>query len=396
MIMIYLSFPFLTFRLGILFLKNILKKNYIPRGLFDVISIVNRYRGLIIARSNFGKILFDFSISSKISDCIIKYEEDKKYYFNGTIITIYIPENQFGIETKLIKPQYLFEATKKKSFYLNILSIQKEAIKTISQRHGKNGIISNLYNYTLDKISHFLDSLQNQKCCVFIDFDGFFSDSKLTKKLLFFLSSDYRINEQTNAVITNLQDRDLILQVQLEILQSPEEDLNYIYHPIPCIIRNSNDLEVLWLGVKNEISSENFNLVLKSEIHDRSVSDFENINEISNTGMFHVDEYGNLITLIGTLRDQSLEQLLNKATLNENNRIYLCSGNYYQFEYLAILEHLYDFDYAEYIVKMLYEDVLEQDKDFFSDVTHIMSITLSSQLISNALYKIDQINSKKK
>ncbi|MFT3738397.1 MAG: hypothetical protein QM786_06535 [Breznakibacter sp.] len=41
---------------------------FIPRGLFDALSIVRRYRGMLIVRSNYGKILFNFSHEKELEN----------------------------------------------------------------------------------------------------------------------------------------------------------------------------------------------------------------------------------------------------------------------------------------------------------------------------------------
>lgn len=365
--------------------QKYLDKNRIPRGLFDVISIVKRYEGLIIIRSNFGKILYDFSINKDIKGCIIKYDQSKKEYFNGTIITILIPENQFGIELKTIKPQYLIDATKKKIFYLSLLEIQKQAIKTIKSTIDKALIKRYLYNETLDRISIFLDEKQNENCCIFIDFNGCHLDSQVSKKILFFLTSDYRVNEKTNVIIINPPDKDLVLLIQLEILEGPVEKQKFIYHPLPCLFQKGLETEIIWIGISEKIEYNKLNEVLFSNIHDRRLSDFESKDLILESGMFRLDEYGNLISLIGVIDELSVFQLIEKSKLKKENAIYLCSGNYYQYEYIALLEQLYDYNYSQSISRLLQKKVIEEQPDIFSETTHILAITLSSQLLASTL-----------
>ena len=57
---------------------NVQIKDYIPRGLFDVLSLVQRYSGLIIIRSCYGKVLYNFGKTSNIDDAFL-FLEIKNY-----------------------------------------------------------------------------------------------------------------------------------------------------------------------------------------------------------------------------------------------------------------------------------------------------------------------------
>jgi hypoxanthine-guanine phosphoribosyltransferase len=361
-----------------------LEKNSIPRGLFDVISIVKRYKGLLNVRSNYGKLIYDFSLSDEIEKCVIKYDKTNSKYFNGTIITILIPENNFGIELKTIKPQYLIDASIKTPYYLSILDIQKKAIKKVKTEGNNELIKKQLYNETLDCLSSLFDARQNENCTIFIDFNGCFLESQISKKILFFLASDYRINEKTNAVVFNPPSRELVLEIQLEILNSPIEKQNFIFHPIPCLFQTNLETEIIWIGISEKKSYEKLNNVLYSLIHNEVLSDFENKNTILDSGIFHYDEHGNIKTLVGIIDDQCVFRILSKAILKETNAIYLCSGNYYQYEYIELLEQLYDFDEAIRISRLLHKSVNLYTSNFYEGVTHFLAITLSSQLIASS------------
>ncbi|MDD2634539.1 MAG: hypothetical protein PHW82_03470 [Bacteroidales bacterium] len=364
--------------------QKYLDKNSIPRGLFDVITIVKRYNGLITVRSNYGKLIYDFSTSDKIEECVIKYDETNSKFFNGTVITILIPENNYGIELKTIKPQYLVDASDKTPYFLSILDLQKDAIKKIKP-NGKNELLKKqLYNETLDCLSSFFDKKQNEHCTIFIDFIGCHLDSQVSKKILFFLASDYRINENTNAIIFNPPSRELIIEVQLEILNSPKEKQNLIFHPIPCLFQNKLETEVIWIGISEKIVYEKLNNVFHSLLHNESLSDFESENSILESGLFHYDENGNIKSLVGIIDDQNIFGIAERARLFEENTVYLCSGNYYQYEYIELLEQLYDFDDSLRITNLLHKTIELQTSNFYEGVTHFLAITLSSQLIASS------------
>jgi hypoxanthine-guanine phosphoribosyltransferase len=371
--------------------EKYLEKDSIPRGLFDVISIVKRYKGLIIIRSNRGKLLYDFSVNGKnINDCAIKYDISNSKFFNGTMISILIPENHDGISLEKIKPQYLIEATKKKNHYLSILEIQKRARKSINS-DDREIVKKEIYNKTLDDLGAFLDEKQNENCCVLIDFNGcHLHDIRIAKKILFFLASDYRINEKTNAVIINPPHKDIVLSIQQEILLSPEEKKKLIYHPLPCVFQSENRFEILWIGISEETSYLKLNQVLYSDIHDNiSLSDFDNERTVQESGFFTLDEYGNVKSLIKNINDLSIDVLASRATVEKADSIYLCAGNYYQKKYIGCLEQLYDAEYSNFISTLLYEKFKDSSIKL-SKMTHdnnvkFLAITLSSQLLGKSV-----------
>ncbi len=364
--------------------QKYLDKNSIPRGLFDVISIVRRYNGLLIARSNFGKLIYDFTKSTEIENCVIKYDKSNSKFFNGTIITILIPENNYGIELKTIKPQYLIDASNKKPYYLSILDIEKAAIKKLKINGESELLKKQLYNETLDALSAFFEQKQNENCTIFLDFNGCHLESQVSRKILFFLASDYRINEKTNAIVFNPPNKDLVTEIQLEILSSPKEKQNLIFHPIPCMFQKDLETEIVWIGISEKSSYDNLNNVLHSLIHNESVSDYESRETITESGLFYYDDYGNIKTLVGVLDDQLIFNITEKARFSEVDSIYLCSGNYYQYEYLELLEQLYDVNDALRITNLLKKKIEFEAPNFYDDATHFLAITLSSQLIADS------------
>lgn len=376
--------------------EKYLEKNNIPRGLFDVLSIVKRYNGLLIIRSNFGKLIYDFSQNKTIEDSAIKYDKSGTKFFNGTIITILIPENNFGIELKTIKPQYLIDASNKTKYYLNILEVQKAALKKIKQR----GILSlekkQLYNETLDSLAIFLDGKQRESCTVIMDFNGCYLEPQVSKKIMFFLATDYRINENTNVIVFNPPSKELILEVQLEILNSPKEKQSFIYHPIPCLFHNPKDTEVIWIGISKKLDYEKLNNVFYSVFHNERLKEFEDERSVLESGLFHFDEHGNIKTLIGLVDDQCIFSIVEKARKKSEDSVYLCSGNYYQYEYIELLEQLYDREETLSITNLLHKRIQLEQSALYNDVTHILSITLSSQLIASSfISQLDEEISKR-
>lgn len=74
---------------------------YIPRGLYDLLVIIKRYKGLLIVRSNYGKILYNFSETNIISYSISPFDEEKENTFLALIFQ-YIFQHGRGILMSLI------------------------------------------------------------------------------------------------------------------------------------------------------------------------------------------------------------------------------------------------------------------------------------------------------
>jgi len=105
--------------------------NYIPRGLFDLLVIVKRYNGLLVVRSNYGKILYNFSESNNINNSISFFDTQRREYFPGTYISIYIPawKKNIKFDKSVIKPELKSLSIKnkpKKSQNINLFSITSE------------------------------------------------------------------------------------------------------------------------------------------------------------------------------------------------------------------------------------------------------------------------------
>jgi len=126
--------------------EKFLNRESIPRGLYDLLSIVRRYQGLVIARSNYGKILFDFSDDKTITEFIHYFESNIKPYFPGTIITLFIPESKEDISLRSIKPDSLLRFTGQQTHYLSIQKLRKDADEYLENYSNQSEFKSRLYN----------------------------------------------------------------------------------------------------------------------------------------------------------------------------------------------------------------------------------------------------------
>ena len=58
--------------------EKFMNRESVPRGLFDVLEIVRRYKGMIVVRSNWGKILFDLSKDEQATKDHVHFFGDRK------------------------------------------------------------------------------------------------------------------------------------------------------------------------------------------------------------------------------------------------------------------------------------------------------------------------------
>jgi orotate phosphoribosyltransferase len=337
----------------------------VPRGLFDLLSIVKRFEGLIIARSRYGKIALDFSHGKTIKESII-YFGQQSTFFPGTLFTIYIPERKLesDIDSTSIKPyaslnNYSFEKENYKHISLfDIQLVQK------SKDHGKKGFYNKLFSSFLEGIKSNTESL------VYLDFTGWEIDERVTKKIIFFLCTDYSVNLKNNVIAINPPSKPFLASIKNELLSLSEVDRKFKIHPTPFIYFDTKELEIFWLGVFSEKDIVKLNELLY-ENHDLRKSDFENPDDIVGH-INHYDTYGNLISVIDSAKlrahfsnqalvveTKDIEKIIAPCIKSEKNSIFLCNGNYYQNEYLQLFDALSDKDSQVYLTKILFRRIHE-------------------------------------
>ena len=187
--------------------RRYLDKTVIPRGLYDLLSIVRRFKGFLIARSNFGKIYFDFSTDlARFQDA--KAFGDSSKFFPGTLITIYLPERSKSEKfdaSQIVIPNIESFKTKQK-LTPNYINLYKH-LKTIDD--GKR-TKSEIYSLLFDAIVKEIAPNTSGKRIHYFDFNGFEIDERVTKKIIHFLVSDYNINSANNIVVLNPPPNDFL------------------------------------------------------------------------------------------------------------------------------------------------------------------------------------------
>ncbi|MBW8359584.1 MAG: phosphoribosyltransferase [Weeksellaceae bacterium] len=352
----------------------------IPRGLFDVLTVVKRYGGLMIIRSNRGKLLFDFSSTNK--DKIGRTFGSEKQFFPGTFITIYLPSfdaSQSTFDNSSIKPQIPnFKNKIPEIRYINISSIYRE-IANVDKGEIYNKLIQNLIDKLANNTEHiYINCLSFNDC----------SDERLNKIALFFLLSNYEINLNNNIIIFNPPPKNFINNIAEEVKNLSSTVKDYNLHPIP-LIYGENDIE--WLGIFDEDDKKKL-LEFFNDLVVKSIDDFNKPHDL--LGNFqYLDGKRNLYSLLSHINiAETLDSLLIKDILDRNNCVrteglYYCNGNYYQKEFVQLLELLNNEADCDVLVSNLFKKLGTIDED-----TYFIAITSSSHRILNLLIKEAKID----
>jgi len=371
-------------------------RSSIPRGLYDVIGIVKRYKGLIYVRSNFGKVIFNFSDEKLSVQEATTYFGDNKLFFPGTLISIYIPESVKGIKVNSIKPSHADLKVKRESEYISIFKIQKHLFQELVKEKNRDERKRLLYNLTFDELDKQLEKISGKKSTIYIDFAGCTFDERPIKKILHYLASTYKINESINAIIINPPEKLLVASIRDEIINQVGVGNDFAYHPIPCIYQNleQDTYDVVWLGIKNIEHEDTLNQALIFELNDKRKSDFERDSDSIEGNIFQYDARNNLIRNVPHISELALQSVILQNSLKGENEVYLTAGNYYQYEYISFLESLQNEKYLDFLTTHLFSKI---PKEAIDNCTTILSITLSSQLLAKALkIKIDNYFAEKK
>lgn len=370
------------------------KNNFITRGLFDLLAMVQRYKGLLIVRSNKGKILYNFSETDIIPESVSTFDNDKKEYFPGTYISIYIPalENK-EFDTSVITPEP--EITNKKYKKTRNINIFSE-ISELDINKNYNRLIANLS-----------EKLKCDNSGNFLTYISFWAvnDKNIIRKIIFFLAGNYEINQYNRVVIVYPPNKRIIETINKEILTlnaSGEILANFKIQPIPCIYYDieKKDVSLEWIGIFNESDKEKLNNLLYNEFS-LAKSDLLNpYKAVGNTN--RMDQYGNFISTLPVAKtllmyyekyeSAIIKEAIEKYNCKKSQGFYLCNGNYYQKDFLQLTDILNDKGYRDAVSLFLLEKIKLHIKnytkieDFRRDVKFI-AITASSHKILDALIR---------
>ncbi|GAA4213222.1 hypothetical protein GCM10022289_45080 [Pedobacter jeongneungensis] len=243
-----LEYAFLLFTSKYELAEDLAVHDFIPRGLYIIKDIVRKYKGLIIARSRKGKVVFDFSgeVDTDPLNCVRFREDDFSETvadFPGTSITIVLPTRQRKNESRekieIVKEQ------PRKIIFLGLLKLYTDHYK----RGSEDGKINekNFYDSFFHEICVILSELNDrrEKILVCVNFAGISNELKgFYVKLTYFLSYTTLINDNVGALIFNILEKNIANAVLWP--DSQMSSLGFFPHVIPCI---HPDLEVSWLGI---------------------------------------------------------------------------------------------------------------------------------------------------
>ncbi|MEP1096370.1 MAG: hypothetical protein ABJG78_14735 [Cyclobacteriaceae bacterium] len=375
------------------------KENFsFTRGLFDVLAIVNRFKGVLIARSGYGRITYNFSDTQNFEDACKQFG-DESSYFPGTLITIYFPEidkqSLFDYSSiKPIEPSSKLKFNYNKSHVVNLHSIHKSLI---SKDNRKEDLYNNLLELIISNVNTANEGL------IFFDFKDFEVDKRISRKIISFLVSDYRINNLNNVIAINPPPLDYLIQINDELSKLLITKKQFVIHPTPFIYYEEevDDISIFWLGVFSENDIQRLNELL-FEIHDLRLSDFDEANNVSGN-VNYFDQYGNLHSviernsLLQVVKDNlnkshqsKIQDTISETIIEIPNSIFLCSGNYYQYKYIKLFDVLANRDTCKELASSLFQEVLKT----INEITNykFISVTTSSEKIINKLFELGLIS----
>lgn len=289
--------------------KNIEYYELVPRGLYFLVDMVRRYKGLMTIRSGQGMLVCDFSDqlyidnengkpaaklipTLNVSDAISHVDLKQQTDFPGTQFTIVIPEkanlSTLRSNNTSIPPvrmeldilnDYAYHVTTHPNewdeqknvnftptefYYVSVLFIYDDILEKIKINDNDHEIhVKDIYNRLLAKINQIFDEHAGKNCLLMFDFAGLKSGNTSWIKVLYYLMITPKVNELTKVIIFNLpDDEDKIIRNLIENfinvdvqgfkkkLKIPEP---YIYKPIPCIYFNHDldeDQLIEWIGLK--------------------------------------------------------------------------------------------------------------------------------------------------
>lgn len=382
----------------------------IPRGLYSLIDMVRRYKGLLVARSGKAKLIFDFSNEIFIDGKTKRTELRRKYTakdavnhstnefsFQGTMISIVLPERKtldfkksgiridnkelnhyiFNRENAEFFPREIFSP--KEFHYLSLSFIFNVLQSNISYEkyNDKLGIL----NIIFEKINEKLIELKSKNCVLFIDFECL-PDRNEVFRILLYLSNTPLVNEFTKVIILNL-DNDEIVKLKSYEFEVFEESPNFVFKPIPCLNINLISGEcpienINWFGIKDKNDeilltqlffgkNENFSISniedkwlaegnVFSLYQDRVYSIFENFKDLVARAIeakkLEITKWINEHSYI--IKSKLKNKLLdNPENENKKDIIFLTSKGTFQKDYLTIYDPL-NFKYtARYFAEFL-------------------------------------------
>lgn len=419
-----------------------------PRGLYFLVDMVRRYKGLLIVRSGNGKLVYDFSdrialrntgkevvasmSRSFILNDAIKVTDNPSAFFDGTMISIILPERKHEevsyspvrIDDKKLMNDIYFSAinsehTPQKIFAveqyecINMLFLYEQVIRNINsqQLSTVKGFDSLIYITLLEQLK-----LRSKRgTLIFIDFE-YYPRTENISQLLFYLTNSPYINEHSKAIIVNLKDlsngepsNNQSLGILRDFKQNlyAKENEPHIFRPIPSInfdIYQREELKITdikWIGVQDENDEELLtNLLIgkadgyplslfagKTKMEGNAFAPNQNkLHAIFNTSLDLLQEFEKA-------RNHEIKKLMesliddgSKPKKNEKPHLFHSAVGSFQIRYLSLYETLHNKYLAKYLAKRLLDAYLFSfGNEIPEKFDKIITVTVSSQLIGLAI-----------
>ena len=352
--------------------KSIDNYELVPRGLFFLVDMVRRYKGLIIIHSGNGKIVYDFSDKIfvnngevkikpvfRVKDAI-KHVLDENIFFPGTLISITIPEkktleqetgkkesiaqrNRRKKDQTVISPlrseldsltDYAYQLTDKdftledfpteryaaeRYRYISILILYHEVIDTL-RLADEEMHVKVIYNKLFKRVNDVITAEKGNNIILLFDFAGLKSGNALWIKILYFLINTPKVNEQTKALIFNLPtyEDQMIQDLKENLINIDHQDgvikkmpipSPFLYKPIPCI--------------KFRITADEKSLVDWIGLRDKADADLLTNLLIGGKGSYHINAFEQLENVTGNLNVQFQDKLYSTySTFESINKVF--------------------------------------------------------------------------
>lgn len=400
--------------------KKFVEHDYIPRGLFIIKELAEKYQGYLEIFSGTGAVSLSFK--DGIEKISFAKQNNKKNTFFGTRIRLVFPS-----KNNIKKSSYLEPNTSKKlriyqnnvpkfinllSEYINVENLLKKEINNVEYDVLRT-------SFFFERITKIIVGFEKGSI-VIVDFSGIDIETKdIFSKFIYYISHTPS-NASYRLVLINLLVKNL--NVAYVSNQSEYKSKGFFAYPVPVIYP---DLEIEWLGVddkelhkiltdiwqgdtRNDTNQElGLQRFSSSVIQITEVDSFEKI-EVNLPNYFEVLDYLD-IYISDFFRQEINESKIDYSTLENKksnynkvlkkstNTVYHNSYGNYQDSFLTFNDKLYIKTYrrliATYLIFRTKYLSLSSSKDSrfkfeLKEATKILSVTLSSQFLAFEIQKI--------
>lgn len=428
-----LEYAFLLFTSKYELGKDFEMHDYIPRGLYIIKDIVKRYGGMIIARSGRGKVIFNCNASNINDEVIFRDDDNDKTIgdgLQGTSITLILPAKEKE------KPKHY--KRKVEDMYKPLPTPHIINLLRYTNRISSSPIVTIQTNEVEKKIK-FLEEFFRTICTellnykspngdlVLFDFAGIErANQDLFNKFIYFLAYCPLISDKINVCLFNVIEKG-IHQALLVGENEMKKSKGFFIKPIPCVYP---DMTVNWIGITESDLENRVTAVWKgntskgetfSDIHHIAGNVLRIVFEENGKTEFviQVQSYFSITELIYNHHKSFIENELTENVIefkelkneehnynevlitkyetdkdgNKKQRAFLTSNGKYQKEFLTFIEKLYIREYRRlistyFLFNFCYDNRKDEDEKEAKEVTKILTVTLSSQLLGKEFTEI--------